>query len=889
MSISKPSQPLGSLKSLTSEDVAKLATLSTISKALNTSYEPDVVLWSVLEAMMVAMEADRGFVRLYDQEKKLVQEIALDKSVEPWGHRFRFTYTLLEECLTERKPVLMLDAEETARSESVVIAGIRSVMLHPLVAQNDLLGVVYLDSLMQAGRFKDNDLRLLGIICEMVAVALDRSRKAGQVIEANQKLDASAEETIYKLSRAAEYRDDEGGEHLRRVSQYCEAVARQLGLDEALVEAIKVASLLHDVGKVGIPDSILLKPGRFTDYEREVMKQHTVIGANILANSQSAIIQVAEEIALSHHEKWDGSGYPKGLSGERIPLTGRIVAVADVFDALTTARRYKAPYSLDDAFDLITRESGSHFDPGVARAFLSIRPLVEQIRQENQPHDEEAPPTDPAEVLQETFGDSQTLLEVLRSTVADLARKTELDEASRATALKATSALTGLLGSLGNLHGVQSVRRVEAHLKKPSLGSESAPRLAELVAEIEKSCEEPNVEADHGARSLLVVEPDPYQRESLILEAMNRGLTIVEAEDAATAKASIQMRTPDLVIFEAAAPGADELLDWLCAERADLPLVILSSEGEFSRRLAVARRTSAIYLHKPVPASAVFDEIEERFGGQAEKATRILALDDDRLILTVIRRVLERRGFQVQAITDPMELWSTISDNSPDLLLLDLEMPTVSGFDICRVLRSDLNFRHLPIIVLTAHQDFDNYERALEAGADDVITKPLEPARLVSRIRSRLARNQALRLSTTRDPLTGLMDLRAALKTGAQLFALAVRNGLTFSVCSLHINDFDEITLQLGWRKAAELLRQVAQVLEHNCRTEDILVRQGHHRFLLFLHGITREGSEKRVESLNARLAQRTDGVKVECSAEIASYPDDGTNLNALLEKLDAT
>ena len=136
---------------------------------------------------------------------------------------------------------------------------------------------------------------------------------------------------------------------------------------------------MHDGGKIGIPDHILLKPGRLTPEEWEVMKTHTRIGGDIFSGNESELLQAARTVALTHHEKWDGSGYPDGLKGEAIPLIGRIVAVADVFDALVSKRPYKAPWTLDDALAEIERESGSHFDPHVVRAFLSIFPQVTEI------------------------------------------------------------------------------------------------------------------------------------------------------------------------------------------------------------------------------------------------------------------------------------------------------------------------------------------------------------------------------------------------------------------------------------------------------------------------------------------------------------------------------
>jgi putative two-component system response regulator len=203
---------------------------------------------------------------------------------------------------------------------------------------------------------------------------------AEEVKKATLEITSREKEAILRLSRAAEYRDPETGAHLLRMSNYARLIATQLGLSEAEQDLLLQAAPMHDVGKVGISDQILLKPGRLTPAEFEVMKQHAVIGYEILRDSASPLLQCAATVALTHHEKFDGSGYPKGLSGAAIPLWGRIVAVADVFDALTSARPYKKPWTLDDAANFLRKGAGSHFDPACVEAFLLAWPEVLAIR-----------------------------------------------------------------------------------------------------------------------------------------------------------------------------------------------------------------------------------------------------------------------------------------------------------------------------------------------------------------------------------------------------------------------------------------------------------------------------------------------------------------------------
>jgi putative two-component system response regulator len=192
--------------------------------------------------------------------------------------------------------------------------------------------------------------------------------------------DASLE-TIYRLSVASEYRDEGTGAHLMRVSRYAAAIARRMGLDASTVESILYAVPMHDVGKIGIPDQILMKPARLNPPELEIMKQHTVIGAKILEGSKAEYISIAETIALCHHEKWDGSGYPNGLKGKDIPITARIAAIADVFDALVSKRPYKDSFSVERALAIIDRGLGRHFDPDVVAAFHSVKDEILAIRE----------------------------------------------------------------------------------------------------------------------------------------------------------------------------------------------------------------------------------------------------------------------------------------------------------------------------------------------------------------------------------------------------------------------------------------------------------------------------------------------------------------------------
>ncbi|MBF6631609.1 MAG: two-component system response regulator [Comamonas sp.] len=186
---------------------------------------------------------------------------------------------------------------------------------------------------------------------------------------------------VQRLGRAAEYKDNETGMHVLRMSHFSHALALAIGCSPEWADDLLHAAPMHDVGKIGIPDAVLLKPGPLDDAEWAIMRQHPHIGAEIIGEHESGILQMARSIALTHHEKWDGSGYPLGLRAQAIPLAARIVAIADVFDALTSERPYKQAWSVDKALAHISAQAGAHFDPELVPAFLGLRAQIEAIRQ----------------------------------------------------------------------------------------------------------------------------------------------------------------------------------------------------------------------------------------------------------------------------------------------------------------------------------------------------------------------------------------------------------------------------------------------------------------------------------------------------------------------------
>jgi len=230
----------------------------------------------------------------------------------------------------------------------------------------------------------------VGALATVVASHLGVSREQRRILEVNELLDAEVRkrtrelfetqlEIVERLGQAVESRDGETGAHIERMSALCHSLALAAGVEPEPAEEIRRASVMHDVGKIGVPDSILHKPGKLDAEERAIMQTHTTLGAEILAGSQVPLIQTAEVIARTHHERWDGAGYPAALAGEAIPLSGRIAALCDVFDALTSERPYKRAWSVAEARAEIAAQRGRHFDPRLTDLFLALPGTGEQI------------------------------------------------------------------------------------------------------------------------------------------------------------------------------------------------------------------------------------------------------------------------------------------------------------------------------------------------------------------------------------------------------------------------------------------------------------------------------------------------------------------------------
>lgn len=281
---------------------------------------------------------------------------------------FETVGTLKANQMTEHIPVIMLTALDDRSSKLRALeAGAEEFLSKPFDRADLIVRVRNLLRIKEYGDFLNNHNRLL----------------ESKVKQRTDELNTAYRDTVFTLIRASEHKDEETGFHVRRISHYCHCLAHALNLPESFCEIILQASPMHDVGKIGIPDHILLKPGSFNQEEWNIMRTHCVLGSSILADGSSPYTKMGAEIALYHHERWDGSGYPNGLSGETIPLAARLMQICDVYDALRSRRPYKPPFEHQRAVNIITQGDGrtlpTHFDPQILSCFISQADQFAQI------------------------------------------------------------------------------------------------------------------------------------------------------------------------------------------------------------------------------------------------------------------------------------------------------------------------------------------------------------------------------------------------------------------------------------------------------------------------------------------------------------------------------
>ena len=364
----------------------RLSLLLRYGKQAATTTNLDDLLALLVEESKEVLNAERATVFLVDRKsKELWSKVAsgtetiripLDKGI---AGSVASTGTLLNIKDVYKDPRFNPEVDKKTGYRT------RSMLTAPMFnAKNAVIGVFQVLNQRDGRAFDRQDEEILMLLADQASGHVENAQLYQEIRKATQS-------TIIRLAAAVEVKDHDTRAHLWRMSQYSAIVAREMGFSPEWAENLRLAAPMHDIGKIGVPDAILNKPGKLTPEEWEEMKKHPIYGAEILRDAENELMQMSAMVALCHHEKWDGSGYPRGLKGEEIPIEARIATIADVFDALTSRRIYKPSFSLEETLKIIDRDAGSHFDPKVVEAFRRCLPQIVPIMEAYAPREGHEP------------------------------------------------------------------------------------------------------------------------------------------------------------------------------------------------------------------------------------------------------------------------------------------------------------------------------------------------------------------------------------------------------------------------------------------------------------------------------------------------------------------
>ena len=580
----------------------------------------------------------------------------------------------------------------------------------------------------------------------------------------------------------------------------------------------------------------------------------------------------------AYGERWAASGRRSGPA----PLTSSDRAPMPTGPSATWPTKYR------------------RMDP---RRINGPKPAVSSPARLNTEQDERSDMAGMWDRFRDTFGAQVAVLE--EAAAALLSR--ELTTEHREKALREAHKLAGSLGTFGMPRGSEIAREVESWLNA-DVHSDPADtlRVADAVVAL-RACveagpaldddEAPTV-SDLDQPFLLLVDDDPMVTDGLRRGASLRGSELVAVGNAEQAAQTITGRRPEAVILDLAgsnsgAERAFDLMRQLQASNPPVPVVVLTRDDVFTDRVEAARLGGRGFLRKPVVPAAVLSAVDDIIHRVRTRETTVLAVDDDPSILAALSRLLQTSGARVVTLGEPLSFWERLTEAAPDLVVLDVDMPGVSGIELCQVMRADPRWSQIPVVFLTARTDAESIQSVFAAGADDYVSKPLVGAELTARIANRLERSRLLRRMAEIDPLTGTANQRTSAEAIERLLAVAEPLGQPVAVAIVDIDRLKSVNDRFGYGAGDEVVARVGHLLLRSFVGDDVVGRWGGQEFFVGMPGMTRgDGLERLADVLESlRPEHFSDGqggwFNATFSAGVTQYPDDGTDLRSLYRAAD--
>jgi diguanylate cyclase (GGDEF)-like protein len=534
------------------------------------------------------------------------------------------------------------------------------------------------------------------------------------------------------------------------------------------------------------------------------------------------------------------------------------------------------------------------------RLSLSLRSQPEQQNQEQNPTLAAVAalwPRFKSTVLGRIEAVEEALSELLEGNLSDELRRKAEQEAHK---------LAGSVGSFGFKDASRLALEIERSFRPGSaLGQAQALSLLQTAAALRRELEsrpadkatEPSAPMGDSRPLLLIVDSDKALAEQLVEEARSRELRAEMASDLSAARELLAGCRPDVVLLDLSVPqdtwNTLQLLEELAARDPAVPTLILTWHDSLIDRVEVARRGASGFLQKPLPPSEVLDAVIQLLNRMSALESKVLIVDDDPLVLASVKALLESQRIRVITLDEPLRFWETFERTSPNLLILDVEMPHLNGLELCRVIRNDPRWYGIPILFLTVHTDAETVQRVFAAGADDFVGKPIVCPELLTRIGNRLEHARLYRAFVETDPLTGVANRRKSTTMLNQLIRMASRFHQPFTFSMLDLDHFKQINDKYGHAVGDQVLRKLGKTLLRTFRAEDVVARWGGEEFVVGTFGMPEQDAVQRMtgmlEAFRQELFTTAEGLEfhVTFSAGVAQYPEDGVELQSLYRAAD--